>query len=113
MRTAFALPRSVLFPTTLLASAGSAQDTVPTLAPATVVSRFIAEDARQGVAVDARFFYPMSNNRIGKYDKRTGKRVAQWEEPRALPAHELVRGRPDRACLRRVQLSRGADVQLS
>lgn len=87
MRAAFALPRSVLVATTLLASAGSAQDTVPTLAPATVVSRFIAEEARQGVAVDARFFYPMSNNRIGKYDKRTGKRVAQWEGSRALYPH--------------------------
>ena len=82
MRTAFAL-----ISTALLATAGSAQDTVPTLAPATVVSRFVAEEARQGVAVDARFFSPMSNNRIGKYDKKTGKRVAQWEGPRALYPH--------------------------
>ena len=87
MRTAFALPRFVLVATALLASAGSAQDIVPTLAPATVVSRFVAEEARQGVAVDAHFFYPMSNNRIGKYDRTTGKRVAQWEGPRALYPH--------------------------
>lgn len=82
MRTAFALISTVL-----LATAGSAQDTVQTLAPATVVSRFVAEEARQGVAVDARYFYPLSNNRIGKYDKATGKRVAQWEGPRALYPH--------------------------
>jgi hypothetical protein len=57
------------------------------LTPATVVARWTAEEARQGVAVDARYFYPMTNNRIGKYDKKTGKRVATWEGPKALYPH--------------------------
>lgn len=82
MRIAVALTLSAL-----LASAGSAQDTAPELAPAAVVSRFAAEEAKQGVAVDAHFFYPMSNNRIGKYDRKTGKRVAQWEGPLAFYPH--------------------------
>ena len=82
MRIAF-----TLIATTLLASAGSAQDAVPVPTPAAVVSRFVAEEAKQGVAVDARYFYPINNNRIGKYDKKTGKRVAQWEGPRALYPH--------------------------
>lgn len=60
---------------------------VPELPAATVIARFPAEEARQGVAVDARYFYPNSNNKIGKYDKRTGVRVATWEGPRALYPH--------------------------
>jgi hypothetical protein len=78
----------------LLASAAAAQQepaTIPPaaamLAPASVVARWPAEEARQGVAVDARFFYAISNNRIGKYDKATGKRVLGWEGPRALYPH--------------------------
>ena len=60
---------------------------VPELPAATAIARFPAEEARQGVAVDARYFYPNSNNKIGKYDKRTGVRVATWEGPRALYPH--------------------------
>jgi len=80
-------PPIALVVAALLASAGSAQDAVPERAPATIVAHFVAEEARQGVAVDEHFFYPMSNNRIGKYDKKTGKRVAQWDGPRALYPH--------------------------
>ena len=81
----------------LLASIGSAQEMpsvpatvaalVPATGPAIVTARFAADEAKQGVAVDARYFYPMSNNRIGKYDKKIGKRVAQWEGSRALYPH--------------------------
>jgi hypothetical protein len=78
----------------ITASAGGAQEVaapapaaVPELRAAEPVARWTAEEARQGVAADARFFYPMTNNRIGKYDKKTGKRVAQWEGPRALYPH--------------------------
>jgi hypothetical protein len=67
----------------LLGTPALAQD----LPAATVVSRFPAEEARQGVAVDGRYFYPNSNNTIGKYDKRSGVRIAQWEGPRALYPH--------------------------
>ena len=43
------------------------------------VRRFVAAEARQGVAVDDRHFYAISNRRIGKYDKHTGERVGGWE----------------------------------
>ena len=43
------------------------------------VRRFAAAEARQGVAVDDRHFYAISNRRIGKYDKHTGERVGGWE----------------------------------
>jgi len=59
----------------------------PVLASASVIARWPAEEARQGVAVDARYFYAVTNNRIGKYDKKTGKRVASWEGPRSLYPH--------------------------
>ena len=54
---------------------------------AAVIARWPAEEARQGVAVDAGYFYPNSNNRIGKYDKKTGRRVARWEGATALYPH--------------------------
>lgn len=80
--------------TAMITTSGGAQEVpppaptaAPELAPAAPVARWTADEARQGVAVDARYFYPMTNNRIGKYDKKTGKRVASWEGPRALYPH--------------------------
>lgn len=43
------------------------------------VRRFQTEEATQGVAVDESHFYAISNQRIGKYDKRSGERVGGWE----------------------------------
>ncbi len=43
------------------------------------IRRFVTEEATQGVAVDDRHFYAISNRRIGKYDKRSGERVGGWE----------------------------------
>ena len=43
------------------------------------VRRFAAPEAVQGVAVDDRYFYAISNRSIGKYDKATGRRVDGWE----------------------------------
>jgi hypothetical protein len=45
------------------------------------LQRFEAAEARQGVAVDARHFYAISNREIGKYDKRTGERVGHYVGP--------------------------------
>jgi hypothetical protein len=45
------------------------------------IRRFPASEARQGVAVDARHFYAIDDRRIGKYDRRTGERVASWAAP--------------------------------
>ncbi|MES2753257.1 MAG: hypothetical protein V4659_01190 [Pseudomonadota bacterium] len=67
-------------------AAGSAAQEPPALS-ATVVARWPAEEARQGVAADARYFYPNANNVIGKYDKNTGRRVARWEGEKALFPH--------------------------
>jgi hypothetical protein len=41
--------------------------------------RFKAQEAKQGVAVDADFFYAITNSAIGKYRKDTGERVGGWE----------------------------------
>jgi hypothetical protein len=40
--------------------------------------RWKARGANQGVAVDARYFYGIGNYVVGKYDKATGQRVAEW-----------------------------------
>jgi len=47
---------------------------------AQIVQRYAAPEATQAVAVDDRFFYAIGNAVIGKYDKRSGQRVARWEE---------------------------------
>jgi hypothetical protein len=41
--------------------------------------RFKAAEAKQGVAVDAEFFYAIDNYAIGKYRKETGERIAGWD----------------------------------
>jgi hypothetical protein len=51
-----------------------------TTAPAPVVRRFKAPEARQAVAVDARAFYAITNAAIGKYDKATGEKIAEWKD---------------------------------
>jgi len=50
---------------------------------------FRAEEANQGVAVDAAHVYAIDNRRIGKYDKFTGERVAVWEADEARPLIHL------------------------
>lgn len=52
-----------------------------------VVRRWKAAEATQGVAVDARHFYAVSNSRIGKYDKKTGQKVAEWVGDKARFPH--------------------------
>lgn len=46
---------------------------------ATLVGRWPAAEARQGVAVDATAFYAIDNRTIGKYDKASGKKIAEWK----------------------------------
>ena len=45
---------------------------------ASEIRRWRAPEARQGVAVDDRYFYAVVNSAIGKYDKATGTRVGEW-----------------------------------
>jgi hypothetical protein len=47
---------------------------------AEVVRRFHAAEANQAVAVDANYFYAIDGAAIGKYDKRSGARVAGWTD---------------------------------
>ena len=42
--------------------------------------RFKADEAHQGVAVDAEHFFAITNAAIGKYRKDTGERVCGWKE---------------------------------
>lgn len=44
------------------------------------LKRFKADEAHQGVAVDAEHFYAITNAAIGKYRKDTGERVGGWKE---------------------------------
>ena len=42
------------------------------------VRRWTPRGANQGVAVDAKHFYGIGNYVVGKYDKVSGERVAEW-----------------------------------
>jgi hypothetical protein len=44
----------------------------------TEVRRWRLAEARQAPAVDGEFVYAIDNRRIGKYDRRTGEKVAEW-----------------------------------
>lgn len=54
---------------------------------ATEVERFPAEEAHQGVVADARHVYAISNSVIGKYDRATRRRIAQWQGDPQLFIH--------------------------
>jgi hypothetical protein len=43
---------------------------------------FVAPEARQGVAADARHFYAVDNTVVAKYEITSGRRVAAWTGPR-------------------------------
>jgi hypothetical protein len=60
----------------------------PALLPAvTLVKRWQAPEARQGVAVDAQHFYAITNSRIGKYRKTDGVKLAEWVGNRIAIRH--------------------------
>ena len=52
-------------------------------------SEFVAEEAHQGVAVDANFVYAIGTKTIGKYDKQTGERLIHWEPSENEPIIHL------------------------
>ena len=51
------------------------------------IRRFRAPEAHQGVAVDGTHFFAIGNRIIAKYDRRTGRKVAEW---RAGPGDRFV-----------------------
>src|SRR4051812_31682762 len=54
--------------------------------------RFPAPEANQGVAVDARHFYAITNHALGKYDKTTGERLLSWDGGKNGPLKHLNAG---------------------
>ena len=46
---------------------------------AELLATYPAPNARQGVAVDGRYFYPVNNFSLSKRDKTSGELVAEWE----------------------------------
>lgn len=57
-----------------------------------LIETFEAEEAKQGVAVDDHALYVISNHAIGKYDKRSFKKLARWECPEGEPLTHLNAG---------------------
>lgn len=57
-----------------------------------VVRRIPAAEARQGVAVDQKYFYAIGNRVIGKYDKRTAALIRRWEAADDEPIVHLNSG---------------------
>ncbi len=52
-------------------------------------SRFNAPEAFQGVGVDENHFYAVTNQAIGKYEKKTGNLAGQWKGPKDGPIIHL------------------------
>ena len=48
-----------------------------------LVRAWSAKEANQGVAVDAEHFYAIDDKALGKYEKATGRKVAEWVAPKA------------------------------
>ncbi len=76
---------------TIILTVASLLPTVAACADA-VTGEFSAPEARQGVAVDADAVYAIDSRTIGKYDKRTGKRIRQWVGPEDGPIQHLDSG---------------------
>lgn len=51
------------------------------------VSIFKTAEAKQGVAVDARYFYTINSTGIGKYEKETGRQVISWKDTTGMIIH--------------------------
>lgn len=65
-------------------SSGAAE--APASPSAAELRRYPAPEAKQGVAVDARFIYVVDDSQIGKYDKASGRKVAEWTgDPERFP----------------------------
>ena len=56
------------------------------------IRRFDAVEARQGVAVDSKYFYAVGTRELGKYSKETGKLITRWQETENGPIIHLDSG---------------------
>jgi len=75
--------RAIAATAALLATPAAAQP----MLQSEVIGRWPAAEATQGVAVDARYFYAVANSKIGKYDRATGRKLAEWSGDRARFPH--------------------------
>ncbi len=64
----------------------------PDLGRLAPVRTWKAAEANQGVAVDAEHFYAIDDRAIGKYEKATGRKVAEWKAPAGSPVKHLNSG---------------------
>lgn len=58
----------------------------------TELKRFAAEEAVQGIAVDAEFAYVIADHALGKYQKKDGQKVASWTAPKGSGIKHLNAG---------------------
>ncbi len=69
-----------------------ALDAAPQRRRSEEVRRIAAVEANQAVAADEKYFYAIGNHVIGKYDKKSGKRLAGWECENGKPLIHLDSG---------------------
>ncbi|GAB4454254.1 MAG: hypothetical protein OHK0029_08700 [Armatimonadaceae bacterium] len=50
-----------------------------------LIAKFKADEATQGVAVDRDCFYAIANSTIGKYERKTGKKLGEFKSTREIP----------------------------
>jgi hypothetical protein len=67
----------------VIAGSAAAQDANALPESGNVVLKEFPVKASQGVAVDAKWFYAISNTRISKHDKRSGEWIADWKADHA------------------------------
>jgi hypothetical protein len=53
------------------------------------IGEFDIPEANQGVGVDDKYFYAVDNQKIAKYEKKTGKLAGKWEGPKDGPIIHL------------------------
>jgi len=90
MRRAFQVLALILASAVAVPLHAQAVPAPPLAAPilsATEVQRWSAPEATQGVAVDGRYLYAIANSQIAKYDRATGRKVAEWTGERARYPH--------------------------
>ena len=66
----------------------TAQKDKPASGSGNIVLKRLTITTRQGVAVDEKFFYAISNTIIIKCDKETGRVIATWQADRKEKAYE-------------------------
>jgi hypothetical protein len=53
------------------------------------IGEFVVPEANQGVGADDRYFYAVDNQKIAKYEKKTGKLVKKWQGEKNGPIVHL------------------------